>query len=140
MDHFDIDWSNLLNLNEKNIDLATNNFLNAMDSLLNKYATFKTISKYKLKYKTKLWVTYSIQISICIKNKLLKKFINRKDPQVTTECQEKYKKYKNLLSTLLKESKQIYTLKVTGIALEILGKKSKIQFQLKYYNYNSSLN
>ena len=108
LDYFDIDWSNLLNLNEKNVDLSTNNFLNAMNSLLNKYAPFKKISKYKLKFKTKPWITFGIQKSISVKNKLLKKFINKKDPQIKAECHEKYKKYRNLLSTLLKESKQIY--------------------------------
>ena len=108
LDYFDIDWSNLLNLNEKNVDLTTNNFLNAMNSLLNKYATSKKFSKYKLKFKTKPWITFGIQKSISIKNKLLKKFINKKDPQIKAECHEKYKKYRNLLSTLLKESKQIY--------------------------------
>ena len=41
LDYFDIDWSNLLNLNEKNVDVTTNNFLNAMNSLRNKYAPFK---------------------------------------------------------------------------------------------------
>ena len=41
LDYFDIDWSNLLNLNEKNVDLTTNNFLNVMNSLLNRYAPFK---------------------------------------------------------------------------------------------------
>ena len=41
LDYFDTDWSNFLNLNEKNVDLSTNNFLNAMNSLLNKYAPFK---------------------------------------------------------------------------------------------------
>ena len=45
LDYFDIDWSNLLNLNEKNVDSKTINFLN----------------------------------DIIIKNKLLKKFINKKD-------------------------------------------------------------
>ena len=48
LDYFDIDWSNLLNLNEKNVDLSTNNFLSATNSLLNKYAPFKKINKYKL--------------------------------------------------------------------------------------------
>ena len=41
LDYFDIDWSKLLNLNEKNVDLSTNNFLNAMNSLLNKYGPLK---------------------------------------------------------------------------------------------------
>ena len=108
LDYFDIDWFDLLNLNEKNVDLSTNNFLNAMNSLLNKDAPFKKISKYKLKFKTKPWITFGIQKSISVKNKLLKKFINKKDPQIKAECHEKYKKYRNLLSTLLKKSKQIY--------------------------------
>ena len=106
LDYFDIDWSNPLNQNEKNVDLSTNNFLNAMNSLLNKYAPFKKISRYKLKFKTKPWITISIQKSISVKNKLLKKFINKKDPQIKADCHEKYKKYRNLLSTLIKESKE----------------------------------
>ena len=108
LDYFDIDCSNLLNLNEKNIDLSTNNFLNAMNSLLTKNAPLTKISKYKLKFKTKPWITFGIQKSISVKSKLLKKFINKKDPQIKAKCHEKYKKYRNLLSTLMKESKQIY--------------------------------
>ena len=38
----------------------------------------------------------------------MKKFINKKGPQIKAEYHEKYKKYRNLLSPLLKESKQIY--------------------------------
>ena len=64
--YFDTDWSNLLNLNEKNVDLSTNIFLNAMNSLLNEYAPFKKISKYKLKFKTKPWITFGIQKSISV--------------------------------------------------------------------------
>ena len=61
-----------------------------------------------LNLKQKPWITFGIQKSISDKNKLLKKFINKKDPQIKAECHEKYKKYRNLLSTLLKEIKQIY--------------------------------
>ena len=39
----------------------------------------KKINKYKLKFKAKPWITFGIQKSISIKNKLLKKFINKKD-------------------------------------------------------------
>ena len=105
LDYFDMDWSNLLNLNEKYVDLITNRFVNAMNSLFNKYAPFRKISKYKLKLKTKPLITFGIQKSISIKNKLLKKFINKKDPQIKAECHEKYKTHRNLLFTLLKESK-----------------------------------
>ena len=70
---------------KKNINLTTNNFLDAMNSLLNKYTPFKKIIKYKLKFKIKPWITFGIQKSISIKNKLLKKFINKKDPQIKAE-------------------------------------------------------
>ena len=67
LEYFEIGWSNLLNLNEKKIDLTIINFLNAMNSLLDKYAPFKKISKCKLKFKTKLRITFGIQKSISIK-------------------------------------------------------------------------
>ena len=51
---------------------------------------------------------YAPEKSISIKNKLLTKFINKKDPQTKAECHEKYEKYRNPLSSLLKESKHIY--------------------------------
>ena len=56
----------------------------------------------------KPWITSGIQKSIYIKSKLLKKFINKKDPQTKAVFYEQYKTYRNLLSTLMKQSKQIY--------------------------------
>ena len=43
-----------------------------------------------------------------MKNKLLTNFINKKDPILNEECHTNYKKYRNLLSTLMKKSKQAY--------------------------------
>ena len=42
-----------------------------------------------------------------MKNKLLTHFINKKDPILKEECHTNYKKYRNLLSTLMKNSKQV---------------------------------
>ena len=44
-----------------NVDLTKNNFLNAMNSLLHKYSPVKKISRYRLKFKTKPWITLGIQ-------------------------------------------------------------------------------
>ena len=79
-----------------------------MNTLLDKYAPFKKISKYKLKFKTKPCTTFVIQKPTSIKNRLLKKFISKKDPQIKAEFDEKYKTNRNLFSTLMKENKQIY--------------------------------
>ena len=43
-----------------------------------------------------------------VKNKLLTNFINKKDPILKEGCHTNYKKYRNLLSTLMKKSQQAY--------------------------------
>ena len=53
-------------------------------------------------------MTSGIQKSIYIKNKLLKKNLNKKNPQINTALQEQYKTQRNLLFTLMKQSKQIH--------------------------------
>ena len=47
------------------------------------------------------------KINICEK-KLLTNFINKKDLILTEECLTNYKKYRNLLYSLMKKSKQDY--------------------------------
>ena len=48
--------------------------------LLDTYAPLKRVQKYKLKFKSKPWITLGLQKSISVKNKLLTNFINKKDP------------------------------------------------------------
>ena len=76
--------------------------------LLDTYAPLKRVKKYKLRFKPKPWITLGLQKSISVKNKLLTNFINKKDPILKKECYTYYKKYRNLLSTLMKKSKQAY--------------------------------
>ena len=66
LDYFDIDWSNILKLNERNVNSATNNFLDTINSVLYKYAPRK-VNKYKLRFKNKPWITSGIQKSIHVK-------------------------------------------------------------------------
>ena len=51
LDYFNIDWPNILKLDEKNVTSVTNNFLDTINSVLNKYAPLKTVKKYKLRFK-----------------------------------------------------------------------------------------
>ena len=76
---------------KKMFNLATNNFLDTINSILSKYAPFKKVNKYKLRFKNKPWITSGIQKSVYIKNKLLKKLINKKDPQSKVIFHEQYK-------------------------------------------------
>ena len=47
-------------------------FLNKMDSILDTHAPLKKVNKYKLKFKTKPWITTALQKSISFKNNLRK--------------------------------------------------------------------
>ena len=61
-----------------------------------------------MKFKSKPWITLGLQKSIYVKNKLFVNFINNKDPILKEEFHVNYKKYRSLLSTLMKRSKQAY--------------------------------
>ena len=88
--------------------MSIENFVNNMNGLLDRHAQFKKISKYKLKFKTKPWTTAALQKSISIKNSLLKKYIKLKSSVKKNEVDQQYKCYRNLLSMLMKKSKQNY--------------------------------
>ena len=108
LDYFDKDWSDVLQLDQQDVNLSINSFLDKMNSILDEHAPLKRVNKYKLKFKSKPWITPAIQKSISVKNNLLKRFINSKDPQVKDIFHEQFKDYRNMLSTLLKKSRTNY--------------------------------
>ena len=108
LDYFSADWEDLLKIDECNADNSTKIYLDKINMLLDTYAPLKKINKYKLKFKSKPWITLGLQKSISVKNKLLANFINKKDPILKEEFHTNYKKYRNLLSTLTKKSKKAY--------------------------------
>ena len=108
LDYFSVDWEDLLKTDELNANNSTKTFLDKVNMLLDTYAPLKRVKKYKLKFKSKPWITLGLQKSISVKSKLLTNFINKKDPILKEECHTNYKKYRNLLSTLMKKSKQAY--------------------------------
>ena len=108
LDYFSVDWEDLLKTDELNADNSTRMYLDKINMLLDTYAPLKRVNKYKMKFKSKPWITLGLQKSISVKNKLLKNFINKKDPILKEEFHTNYKKYRNLLSTLMKKSKLAY--------------------------------
>ena len=108
LDYFSVDWEDLLKIDELNADNSIRMYLDKINMLSDTYAPLKRINKYKMKYKSKPWTTLDIQKSISVKNKLLKNFISKKDPVLKEEFHTNYKKYRKLLSTLMKKSKQAY--------------------------------
>ena len=76
--------------------------------ILDRYLPLKKLTKQKLKFETKPWITPGLQKSISVKNKLLIKFIKLKELTLKNESHTKYKLYRRMLATLLKRSKHTY--------------------------------
>ena len=108
LDYFSLDWEDLIKIDELNADNSTKKFSDKINMLLGTYAPLQKLKKSKLKFKSKPWITLGLQKSISMKNKLFTNFINKKDPVLKQECHTDYKKYRNLLSTPMKKSKQVY--------------------------------
>ena len=92
-------------------------------------APLKRINKCKLKFKSKAWITLGLQKSV--KNKLLVNFINKKDPKLKEEFHTNYKKYRNLLFTLVKRSNRLIMINILKQIRTILrthGKESNPLF------------
>ena len=108
LDYLSVYFQNLIKSNNGNIDQSFVSFQAKFSSILDLYATLQKSSKQKLKFRNKLWITLGLQKSISIKNRLLTKYIKLKDVTLKNEAQIKYKQYRNLLPTLIKESKKSY--------------------------------
>ena len=51
--YFGKSWSDVLQVDQQDVDLFVESFSDSMNSILNKYAPIKWINKYKLKFKSK---------------------------------------------------------------------------------------
>ena len=98
----------MLKIDELNADNSTRSLLDKINILLDTYASLKRVKKYKVKFRSRPWITLGLQKSISVKKKLLANFINKKDPILKEECYTNYKKYRHLLSTRMKKSQQAY--------------------------------
>ena len=57
LDYFSVDWEDLLKINELNADNLTKIYLGNINMLLDTYTPLTKINKYKLKFKSKPWIT-----------------------------------------------------------------------------------
>ena len=82
LDYFDKNWSEILELDQHNVNLSMDSYLDHVNTILDSHAPYKKVSKYELRFKLKSWITPALQKSISVKNSLLKKFINCNDFQI----------------------------------------------------------
>ena len=94
--------------------------------MLDTYAPLKRTNKYKLKFKSKPWITLGFQKIIFVKNKLLANFINKKDPILKEEFHTNTKNVEIYSPSLWRKVNRLIMidiLKEIGIILRTDGKE-----------------
>ena len=74
LDYFPVEWESLLKIDDRNADNSNKIYFDKINILFDTYAPLKTINKYKLKFKSKPWVTLGLQESISVKKQITYKF------------------------------------------------------------------
>ena len=59
-DYFPVDWKDLLKIDDGNAHNSIKIYLDKINMLLDTYAPLKKINKYKLKFKSKPWITLGL--------------------------------------------------------------------------------
>ena len=108
LDLLDVDWDKELNIDIGDINFSYDKFQNIINKLLDKYAPIKKVNKKMANLENKPWLSGGLLKSIKIKNNLHKKFIQAKDPDRKNSLFNSFKKYRNIISTLLAKSKENY--------------------------------
>ena len=93
--YFSVDCEDLLKIDEILTIQAKSIQIRLLCYQIPMHLLKELINIYKLKFKSKPWITLGLQKSISVKNKLLTNFINKKDPVLKKEFHTKYKKYRN---------------------------------------------
>ena len=62
-----MDWPNIWKLDEKNVTSASNNFLDTVKVVLNKYAPLKKVNMYKLRFKKNLGLLLVFKNQVTLK-------------------------------------------------------------------------
>ena len=101
-------WDNILKTEKEDANFSLNNYVENISNLVTKHAPLRKLNKKELKCLSKPWISLGLQTSIRVKNNLHSKFINSTDSFTKSELYEKYKIYRNKISTLLKQSKKNY--------------------------------
>ena len=104
-----VDWTPVLSKVTSNDAYET--FLNIYKELMNIHMLIKTKRFKKYNYKLTPWITTGILKSIRTRNNLYKKFVKLKDIKAKSIAETKYKTYRNLLSKIIKNTKQDFWLK-----------------------------
>ena len=111
-----------------------------INELLDKYMPLRKLTSKEYKRRFKPWITDRIFDTMNNKNKVFKKYINCKDPVKTDDYKTEYKRIKNELTNLTRQSKKDYYnqyFSSNSKNLQKIWKGIKEIINIKTKNFNS---
>ena len=77
-----------------------------LEKMISNHAPLRKTRKREIKFQSKPWITSGLQKSVVIKKLLFGKFIKSANSITKEKLHNDYKSYRNMISTLLKQSKK----------------------------------
>ena len=103
-----IDWPEVLQLDRCDVNLSFNSFYDTIDNLLNECAPLINVQIRKLPKPCNPWITNGLFCSMKIRDNLHKKYLSARDPLLKSFYLERFKKYRNTITSLCRVSKSLY--------------------------------
>ena len=108
LDYLNIDWDELLKLQDGNINNSYNVFHTTFSELIDKHVPLKKLTRKQVKTLSKPWITPGIIKSIKLRDSLFKSFHKTTEPNLKSYYLSEYKRYRNTIVTLCRTSKSNY--------------------------------
>ena len=102
----DLDWDDMLDIQKGDVDYSMSRFLSAFNDKLNQHAPLKKANKKELKHQQKPWITKGILCSMRKRDIIFRQFQNCTHQVRKNNLHNKYKTYRNQISTLVRASKK----------------------------------
>ena len=104
----ELDWNQILLPLRNDVNLSFNRFFDTIDSLLEESAPLKKVQIHEMSSSVNPWITRGLLNSIKIRNKLHKSYLGAKNPESKSFYLERFKKYRNAITSLCRVSKNNY--------------------------------
>jgi hypothetical protein len=103
-----VDWPTVLEPWKDDPQHSFDKFYGKVDEILDKYVPFKKVNKKQLRLEAKPWITRGIIKSIKRRDKLLRKYIDAKDPVRKNQLHTDYKRLRNEVVAIIRRSNKMH--------------------------------
>ena len=84
------------------------NFYKNIEDILDHMTPYRKMTRKEIRLEQRPWITRGLLVSMGVRDKVYKRRYSEKNPQIKCEISELYKRYRNMIVSLLQRSKKNY--------------------------------